>query len=422
MNILFLVIASISAISWVCLGVLFLGTMRKKHIFRGTAFSGEGIIYPSLSIVIAACNEEESIEQAVTQLITQDYHDFEVIVVNDRSTDRTGVILAELDIKYPQLKVITITNLPPNWLGKNHAIYQGVKHAKGEWLLFTDADVMFSPDSLKKTISYSLENNLDHLTIGPDIPHKGYIYGGFIAFLTLVITFLFIGSKSAGLGAFNLVKKSTYNAIGGHEALAMQPVDDFSLGKRWQDKGDYQPQEHPARLACLLEQGITTIVGGNCGFSPAPLAENSKFMGFVQRDFEFCSGRPLDISWTSMGSFFGFLETSGLSLNLAQLIGHGTLRKSLWGTDYSLPKVKMRQMSKIIEEYFSEGAYGLSLGLGYEPGMYVAMKELEEIALLVKRHDRLLTVHIKALARATTAYKSSFLLKPHNIRALEEMS
>ncbi len=181
-------------------------------------------------------------------------------------------------------------------------------------------------------------------------------------------------------------------------------------------------KEHPARLACLLEQGITTIVGGNCGFSPAPLAEDSKYMGFVQRDFEFNSGRPLDISWTSMGSFFSFLEESGLSLNLAQLTGHGTLRKSLWGTDYSLPnQEKMRQMSQIIEESFSEGAYGLFLGLGYEPGMYVAMKELEEIALLVKRHDRLLTVHIKALARASSAYKSSFLVKPHNIRAIAEM-
>ena len=77
-------------------------------------------------------------------------------------------------------------------------------------------------------------------------------------------------------------------------------------------------------------------------------------------------------------------------------------------------------MNQIIEESFSEGAYGLSLGLQYEPGMYVAMKELEDIALLVKRHDRLLTVHIKALSRVG-AYQSNFMEKPHNIRAIEEM-
>ena len=181
--------------------------------------------------------------------------------------------------------------------------------------------------------------------------------------------------------------------------------------------------EHPEMLACLLEQGITTIVGGNCGFSPAPLAEDSKHMDFVQRDFEFMSGKPLDISWKSTGSYFSFLEERGLSLNLAQLTGHGTLRKSLCGTDYSFPgRDKMRQMCQIIEESFSEGSYGLSLGLGYDPGMFVVdMKELEEIAHLVKRHDRLLTVHLRALTCASPAYKSDFQVKPHDICALEEM-
>jgi len=162
---------------------------------------------------------------------------FPVIVINDRSTGRTGVILAELEIKYPQLQVITVTDLPPKWLGKNHALYQGVKQSKGEWLLFTDADIKYSPNSLKKTVSYSLKNNLDHLTIGPDIVYKGFVYGGFISFFALVVTVLFMISKSAGLGAFNLIKRSTYKAIGGHEAIAMQPVDDFALGKLVVRKG-----------------------------------------------------------------------------------------------------------------------------------------------------------------------------------------
>ena len=180
--------------------------------------------------------------------------------------------------------------------------------------------------------------------------------------------------------------------------------------------------ERPTRLSCLLEQGITTIVGGNCGFSPAPLAENSKYLSLVQRYFELWSGRPLDIRWATMGSFFSFLEEGGLPLNLAQLTGYGTLRKSLWGTDYALPnEEEMQQMFQIIEESFAEGAYGLSLGLQYEPGMYVAMKELEDIALLVNKHNRLLTVHTKALSRASGAYQTDFMEKPHNIRAIEEM-
>lgn len=98
---------------------------------------------------------------------------------------------------------------------------QGVKQATGEWLLFTDADIMFFPDSLKKTISYSLENKLDHLTIGPDSINKGLFYGGLMSFFAFAITFLFMISKSAGLGAFNLVKKSVYNEIGGYAAIAV---------------------------------------------------------------------------------------------------------------------------------------------------------------------------------------------------------
>ncbi|EGW40908.1 glycosyltransferase [Desulfosporosinus sp. OT] len=237
MNVLFLVLAFISVIIWAYYGLLFFGNLRKKRIFRGNEYYDKEIIYPSLSVIIPACNEEESIRQAISQLLDQDYADLEVLVVNDRSTDHTAVILEELKIKYPQLKVVTITDVPTQWLGKNHAVYQGVKQATGEWLLITDADVMFSPGSLKTTVSYSLENKLDHLTISPDITYKGFFYGGFISLFLLAVTGLYLSSKSAGIGAFNLIKRSTYQEIGGYEAIAMQPIDDFSLGKLVVKKG-----------------------------------------------------------------------------------------------------------------------------------------------------------------------------------------
>lgn len=231
MNVLLIAVASISAITWLGIGLLFYMTMHNKPIFRGTAFSGAKITYPSLSIVIAACNEEESIEQTVMRLLNQDYPDLELIVVNDRSVDSTGAILEELDIKYNQLKVITITDLPPNWLGKNHAVYQGAKHATGEWILLTDADVMFSPDSLKKTMSYSLENNLDHLTILPDIVNRGFFFRGFFSLFMMSMTFTFATKKFAGFATFNLLKRSVYEAIGSYETIAMQVMDDLSLGQ-----------------------------------------------------------------------------------------------------------------------------------------------------------------------------------------------
>lgn len=236
MNVL-LVLSLINIVIWAFYGLLFFGNLKKKPIFRSSDCSDNEIIYPSLSVIIPACNEEESVRQAISQLLNQDYPNLELIIVNDRSTDNTGAILAELNIKYPQLKVIKITDLPPKWIGKNHAIYQGVKQATGEWILFTDADVMFSPGSLKQTVSYCLGNKLDHLTITPNITYKGFFYGGFISFFIIVVTGFYLSSKSAGIGAFNLIRKSAYQEIGGYEAIAMQPVDDVSLGKLVVKKG-----------------------------------------------------------------------------------------------------------------------------------------------------------------------------------------
>ncbi|MBC2724114.1 MAG: glycosyltransferase, partial [Desulfosporosinus sp.] len=129
MNTLFIVLAFINLATWILMGSMFFSYLNPKPIFSGNSCSEKGIIYPSLSVVIPACNEEESIGKAISQLLNQDYPSFEVIVVNDRSTDRTRVILDELKIIYPQLKVVNISDLPPNWLGKNHAVYQGVKEA-----------------------------------------------------------------------------------------------------------------------------------------------------------------------------------------------------------------------------------------------------------------------------------------------------
>ena len=240
MNILFSffsLLCLISAIYRVGTVLFWFGYMKKIPIFLETDALNKEASYPTLSVIIPACNEEESIEQAVRQLISQDYPHLEVIVVNDRSTDGTGEVLEKLKIQYPQLKVITIYDLPPNWLGKNHAVYQGVKEATGEWLLFTDADVMFSHGSLKKTIGYALEHTLDHLTIAPDAFFGSIFYRAFLAYFSISFTYSAMFTKKVGIGAFNLLKKSVYNEIGGYEAIKMRVDDDMSLGVLVVNKG-----------------------------------------------------------------------------------------------------------------------------------------------------------------------------------------
>ncbi|MBT9132436.1 MAG: N-acyl-D-glutamate deacylase [Syntrophomonadaceae bacterium] len=180
--------------------------------------------------------------------------------------------------------------------------------------------------------------------------------------------------------------------------------------------------EHPEILKPLLEQGITTVVGGNCGYSPAPLAPNSAHLSLIQANAHFLSERPLDLSWTSLDSFLSVLENKGISLNLAMFTGQGTLRWSLLGKNYSYPgEGAMERMKKLFVESFEEGSYGLSLGLGYEPGIFLEMKELEELAQGVQKHNRLLVVHIKALARLSGAYPLRPFGQDHNLKALGEM-
>lgn len=104
---------------------------------------------PFVSIIIPALNEEENIRAALLSLLNLEYEPFEIIVLNDRSTDRTGAILDEMSEHHSRLKVFHIKELPEGWLGKNHALFCGAQEAKGDYLLFSDADVIMEPSTLK---------------------------------------------------------------------------------------------------------------------------------------------------------------------------------------------------------------------------------------------------------------------------------
>lgn len=182
-------------------------------------------------------------------------------------------------------------------------------------------------------------------------------------------------------------------------------------------------EEHPSILAPLLEQGITTVIGGNCGFSPVPLAPDSPHLGRLEAVSDFVSERPLSLEWSTMGNFLEYLEDKGTALNLAMLAGHGTLRLSIFGDNYDYPGDEaLFAMERAMEAALEEGAFGVSLGLGYAPGIFSDKRELEKFARCARKHDRLLTVHLKAYTRLSGAYPLKlFGDKPHNIKALEEI-
>jgi glycosyltransferase involved in cell wall biosynthesis len=215
---------------------------------------------PRVSIIVPARDEEDSIEQALSMLLALDYDNYEVIAVDDRSTDRTGEIMDVLEEKWgapllpdvarsgnraPRLCVIHHRELPAGWLGKTHAMWTAASQATGDWLLFTDADVLFKPDSLRRALAYAEAEAADHVVLFPQMIMKRPGEYMMIAFFQTMFTFGHRPWKVAdpttddhmGVGAFNLVRRRAYDAVGTYAALRMEVLDDMKLGKLVKNAG-----------------------------------------------------------------------------------------------------------------------------------------------------------------------------------------
>jgi glycosyltransferase involved in cell wall biosynthesis len=205
---------------------------------------------PLVSLLVAARDEERGIAAALQSLLRLDYPHYEIIAVDDRSTDRTGAILDELAAQSGgRLRAVHITELPDGWLGKNHAHAEAARAAAGSLLLFTDADVVFQPTVLSRAVHLLQRNRLDHLTLGPDVGSRGSLLlavtVNFFAFCFAIFMkpWKAIDPKSrrhVGIGAFNLVRADAYRRVGGHEPIRMRPDDDIKLGKILKQAGARQ--------------------------------------------------------------------------------------------------------------------------------------------------------------------------------------
>jgi cellulose synthase/poly-beta-1,6-N-acetylglucosamine synthase-like glycosyltransferase len=180
---------------------------------------------PRVSIIVPACDEEADVEQTLTQLLALDYDNYEVIAVDDRSTDRTGEIMDQVAASpqaHGKLRVFHVRELPTGWLGKTHAMWTAAKQATGDWLLFTDADVLFKPDSLRRALAYAESVNADHVVLFPRMIMTKPGERMMIAFFQTLFVFGHRPWKVAdpstddhmGVGTFNLIRRSVYEAVG----------------------------------------------------------------------------------------------------------------------------------------------------------------------------------------------------------------
>ena len=202
--------------------------------------------FPRVSVLIPARNEENNIDHCVRSLLGQDYPDFEVLVLDDNSTDGTWQVLSEIASEDGRLQAIKGEKLPDGWFGKHWACHQLAQAARGELFLFTDADTCHHPLALRDAVAALIARKADLLTA---FPHEEVVTWGerltvplfpwfIIAFLPLFLAYrLRSPSLSATVGQFMLFRRQAYEQIGGYEAIRQEAVDDVALGRRIKAEG-----------------------------------------------------------------------------------------------------------------------------------------------------------------------------------------
>ena len=200
---------------------------------------------PSVAIIIPVRDEEEDLEQALQSVCNLNYNNYRIIVINDRSTDRTGEILEGFKTRYPKLTVVTVTSLPEGWLGKNNALQEGYRQSDEEWMLFTDADIKFHPDMLGRVMSYAVNQKLDHLCVLPEVESRSALFNSVLATFAIMLMIHLKPwdarkpkSKAyVGIGAFNMVRRTAYEKSGTHERIKLRSDDDLRLGLQMKQSG-----------------------------------------------------------------------------------------------------------------------------------------------------------------------------------------
>jgi hypothetical protein len=224
---------------------------------RSPVLPGLGV---RLSVIVPARNEAAKIAATLRSLLDCTGVDLEILAVDDRSSDETGAIMDQIAVDHPALRVLHIAALPAGWLGKTHAMSAGARDATGEWLLFTDGDVVFAPEALHKGLALAIASAADHFVLLPTVLLGSFGERMMISFLQV---FAIWGPRpwlvpnprarrdAIGVGAFNMLRREAYDAIGGWEALRMEVVEDLALG--------YLIKKRGLRQRVALGRGLVSV-------------------------------------------------------------------------------------------------------------------------------------------------------------------
>jgi glycosyltransferase involved in cell wall biosynthesis len=227
---------------------------------------------PSITVIVPACNEAADIAATLHSLIAQDYSNLHIIAVDDRSTDQTGAIIDTIASQHPdRLRALHVTELPSGWLGKAHAMALAARQAPTGYLLFTDADVLFRSDAIRRALAHAVATSADHLVTIPTTLIHRWDEAAILGFFQI---FALWGARpwrvadpnskrdSLGIGAFNLLSRSAYLQIGGFESLRMEIIEDLALARRIKHAGLVQRVAFGRGLVSLhWASGIAGLIG-----------------------------------------------------------------------------------------------------------------------------------------------------------------
>ena len=208
-------------------------------------------VLPKVSVIVAARNEAAGIESALRSLLSQEGVELELIVVDDDSSDDTLSIVkrveADAGARPPHVTMLVIAQkkLPPGWIAKNYALELGQGRAHGDWLLFTDADVLHGPRAIKNAVAVMQRERLDHLAVFPRLEAGSLVEALVLPLFVLLYQLRFVDPRASdptsrhgtGIGAFNLVRADAYRLRGTHARIRGSILDDNALGVMMRDEG-----------------------------------------------------------------------------------------------------------------------------------------------------------------------------------------
>jgi hypothetical protein len=196
------------------------------------------------SAIVPARNEEAVIRACVESLAQQPEIS-KILVINDQSIDHTAAIVRDCMHRFPQLRLLETQELPKGWAGKNNAVWLGAREARGEWLLFTDADAVHASDSAARALAIAQEHNAVMVSLSPEQVMETWYEKALIPYVycRLASKFSFTevndpqNASAAANGQFLMIRRDVYEAVGGHASVASEVLEDVALAKRVKSAG-----------------------------------------------------------------------------------------------------------------------------------------------------------------------------------------